>query len=288
MRRKSMKRILICVLSCMLIALLCACSPASKDEVERYVKSNFGKAEYIRTEEVDDREVIYYFQDKEYGFEYYVTSYVSDILIDGAKFGETESKGSNFEEVYYTYVLSQVKDELYGLEEKYGITVLDGLDSEAQLDYKYQFVEIYSTSEDNSRISEAAKKIHDLFAAYDTREYWQDMRVAAYDAQGEKLGIYSYKYDRWFTPQEERDVRYWEEIQNLNDDAKFSRKEQRVFRDTGLDLSQIPTILGSEPTTEDTIVTYYYFTVKGKEYFLADILVSVDGAIRWYTNYEED
>ena len=288
MRRKSMKRILICVLSCMLIALLCACSPASKDEVERYVKSNFGKAEYIRTEEVDDREVIYYFQDKEYGFEYYVTSYVSDILIDGAKFGETESKGSNFEEVYYTYVLSQVKDELYGLEEKYGITVLDGLDSEAQLDYKYQFVEIYSTSEDNSRISEAAKKIHDLFAAYDTREYWQDMRVAAYDAQGEKLGIYSYKYDRWFTPQEERDVRYWEEIQNLNDDAKFSRKEQRVFRDTGIDLSQIPTILGSEPTTEDTIVTYYYFTVKGKEYFLADILVSVDGAIRWYTNYEED
>ena len=288
MRRKSMKRILICVLSCMLIALLCACSPASKDEVERYVKSNFGKAEYIRTEEVDDREVIYYFQDKEYGFEYYVTSYVSDILIDGAKFGETESKGSNFEEVYYTYVLSQVKDELYGLEEKYGITVLDGLDSEAQLDYKYQFAEIYSTSEDNSRISEAAKKIHDMFATYDTREYWQDMRVAAYDAQGEKLGIYSYKYDRWFTPQEERDVRYWEEIQNLNDDAKFSRKEQRVFRDTGLDLSQIPTILGSEPTTEDTIVTYYYFTVKEKEYFLADILVSADGAIRWYTNYEED
>ena len=288
MRRKSMKRILICVLSCMLIALLCACSPASKDEVERYVKSNFGKAEYIRTEEVDDREVIYYFQDKEYGFEYYVTSYVSDILIDGAKFGETESKGSNFEEVYYTYVLSQVKDELYGLEEKYGITVLDGLDPEAQLDYNYHFAEIYSTSEDNSRISEAAKKIHDMFAAYDTREYWQDMRVAAYDAQGEKLGIYSYKYDRWFTPQEERDVRYWEEIQNLNDDAKFSRKEQRVFRDTGIDLSQIPTILGSEPTTEDTIVTYYYFTVKGKEYFLADILVSVDGAIRWYTNYEED
>lgn len=296
MRRKSMKRILICVLSCMLIALLCACSPASKDEAERYVKSNFGKAEYIRTEEVDDREVIYYFQDKEYGFEYYVTSYVSDILIDGAKFGETESKGSNFEEVYYTYVLSQVKDELTALEESYGVVILDGLNAEAQLDYKYQFAEICTTSEaglqgseeDALTASQVAGKVHDLFAAYDTREYWQDMRVAAYDAQGEKLGIYSYKYDRWLTPQEERDVRYWEEIQNLNDDAKFSRKEQRVFRDTGLDLSQIPTILGSEPTTEDTIVTYYYFTVKGKEYFLADILVSVDGAIRWYTNYEED
>lgn len=288
MRRKSMKRILICVLSCMLIALLCACSPASKNEVERYVKNNFGKAEYIRTEEVDDREIIYYFQDKEYGFEYYVVSYVSDILIDGAKFGETESKGSNFEEVYYAYVLSQVKDELYELEEKYEITILDGLNAEAQLDYNYQFAEIYSTSEESSRVLEAAKEIHDMFAPYDTRKYWQEMRVAAYDVQGEKQGIYSYKYDRWFTPQEERDVQYWEEIQRLNDDAEFSRKEQKVFRDTGLDLSQIPTILGSEPTTEDTIVTYYYFTVKGKEYFLADILVPVDGAIRWYTNYEED
>ncbi len=170
------------------------------------------------------------------------------------------------------------------------------MNSEAQLDYKYQLAEIYTISEAGLQVSESdaltasqvAGKVHDLFAAYDTRKYWQDMRVAAYDAEGERLGIYSYKYNRWLTPQEERDVRYWEEIQNLNSDAEYSRKEQKVFRDTGLDLSQIPTILGSEPTTEDTVVTYYYFTVKGKEYFLADVLVTVDGAIRWYTNYEED
>ncbi len=123
MRRKAKKGIILCILSCISIALLCACSPASKDEVQRYVKNNFGKAEYIRTEEVDDREVIYYFQDKEYGFEYYVTSYVSDILIDGAKFGETENKGSNFGEAYYTYVLSQVKDDLTALEESYGVII---------------------------------------------------------------------------------------------------------------------------------------------------------------------
>lgn len=291
-----MKKITKSVLLCLLAVWLCACSPASKEEVQRYVKNEFGKAEYVRTEEIDDREIRYYFLDEEYGFEYYVTSYVSDILIDGAKFGETENKGSNFGEAYYTYVLSQVKDDLTALEESYGVVILDGLNPEAQLDYKYQLAEIYTTSGEGLQVSEAdaltasqvAGKVHDLFAAYDTREYWLDMRVAAYDAEGEELGIYSYKYNRWLTPQEERDVRYWEEIQILNSEAEYSRKEQKVFRDTGLTLSQIPTILGSEPTTEDSIVTYYYFTVNGEEYFLADVLVTVDGAIKWYTNYEEE
>ena len=107
---------------------LCACSPASKEEVERYVKKEFGKAEYVRTEEIDDKTIRYYFQDDQYDFEYYVTSEVNDILIDGAKFGESESKGSNFEKVYYEHALEQVQEELAALEADYGVRILTDFD----------------------------------------------------------------------------------------------------------------------------------------------------------------
>lgn len=43
-----------------------------------------------------------------------------------------------------------------------------------------------------------------------------------------------------------------------------------------------------EPTTEDGMVTYYYFVVKGKEYFLVNIRVATANGTEWYTNYEEE
>lgn len=43
-----------------------------------------------------------------------------------------------------------------------------------------------------------------------------------------------------------------------------------------------------EPPAEDKLVTYYYFTVKGKEYFLADIRISAEDGVEWYTNYKKE
>lgn len=283
-----MKKVNISILLCLVAMILCACSPASKEEVLRYAENEFGKAEYVRTEEIDDKTIRYYFLDEEHGFEYCVTSEVRDILIDGAKFGETESKASNFDKVYYEYVLAQVQDELTALEETYGVTIRDGLEEEAQLGYEYRLAEVYVAEGDSLTAAQAAEVIHDVFVAYDTRNYWEDKEVAAYDTREEKLGSYSCKYNRWLTPQDETDVFYYEQIQMLNSDATFVRKEQKVFKDTNISLEDVPSILGSEPVTEDSMVTYYYFTVDGKEYYLADVLVLVEGSMVWYTNYEKE
>lgn len=275
------------ILVCLLGALLCGCSPATQEEVQRHVEDKYGDAEHIRTEEVSEDEIIYYFCDKEYGFEYFVKSYVNDIVIDGSKFGETESKGSNFEEAYYEYVLKQVKEELTALEEEYEVTILDGFDPEIGLDYKYRFAEVCGV-EDDVTASQVAKKVNDLFAEYDTRKYWHNMEVAVLNAQKEKLGIYSCKYERWMTPEEERDVEYWERIQMLNSEAQYVRKEQKKFQDTGVALTDVVNTLGSELLTEESMVTYYYFTVDGKEYFLADFMVSTGVSHEWYTDYKEE
>lgn len=261
---------------------LCACSPASKEEVERYVKKEFGKAEYVRTEEIDDKTIRYYFQDDEYGFEYYVTSEVNDILIDGAKFGESESKGSNFEKVYYGYILEQVQEELAALEADYGVRILTDFDE------VYRLAEVYFEAGEEALAPEVTKAVKEVFAAYDTRNYWAERHIYAYDAGEIRLGTYSFKYDRFLTPEDEEDVLFYERIEMLNDEAEFVRKEQKVFKDTNISLQDVVDVLGSEPVTEDSMVTYYYFTVNGEIYYMVDVLVDSEGGIAWYTNYQEE
>lgn len=261
---------------------LCACSPASKEEVERYVKKEFGKAEYVRTEEIDDKTIRYYFQDDQYDFEYYVTSEVNDILIDGAKFGESESKGSNFEKVYYEHALEQVQEELAALEADYGVRILTDFDE------VYRLAEVYFEAGEEALAPEVTKAVKEAFAAYDTRNYWAERHIYAYDAGEIRLGTYSFKYDRFLTPEDEEDVLFYERIEMLNDEAEFVRKEQKVFKDTNISLQDVVDVLGSEPVTEDSMVTYYYFTVNGEIYYMVDVLVDSEGGIAWYTNYQEE
>lgn len=265
-----------------LMVCLCACSPASKEEVERYVKNEFGKAEYVRTEEIDDKTIRYYFQDDEYDFEYYVTSEVNDILIDGAKFGESESKGSNFDKVYYGYILEQVQEELAALEADYGVRILTDFDE------VYRLAEVYFEAGEEALAPEVTKAVKEVFAAYDTRNYWAERHIYAYDAGEIRLGTYSFKYDRFLTPEDEEDVLFYERIEMLNDEAEFVRKEQKVFKDTNISLQDVVDVLGSEPVTEDSVVTYYYFTVEGEIYYMVDVLVDSEGGIAWYTNYQEE
>ncbi len=279
-----MKKITKNILICLIAVGLCACSPASKREVLRYAENEFGEAEYVRTEEIDEDAIRYYLRDEEYGFEYCVTSGVNDILIDGAKFGESESKSSNFDEVYYGYVLEQIKDELIALETEYGVRILTGTNEFGKV---YQLAEVYCDSGEVSVAPQTTKAVKELFAAYDTRGYWSEREVAAYDTQDNRLGTYSFKYDKWLSPEDEQDVFYCEQMQMLNNEAKLVRKEQKIFKETGISLNDVPTILGSEPVTEDSIITFYYFDVDGKEYYMADVLVYAEnGAIVWYTNYE--
>lgn len=287
-RRMFRKYLLGAAMTCTALITLCACSPASRKEAEKYATKKYGANEYTGTVELSGNNALqHHFKDQEYGFEYYITSSVNNVVIDGSNFGKTESKTDNFGEAYYTYILNQVQGELDALASQYGVTILSGLSTSAQLNYNYHLAEIYYSGDDTTTVSELSAKVNELFAQYDTRSYWEDKEVAVYDKFGEWLGSYSYKHDKWMTPSDMNDTHFIEIIAMWNSEATYLRKEEKRLMDTGLSTEEIQTPAGSQPLTDNSLVTYYYFEADGQEYFLADVLVTSGPRIDWYTNYNK-
>lgn len=279
---KKFKKISLILLIIALAMLVCSCRPATKSEIMKYAKKEYGKAEIIDIDEVSEDEIIYHFKDKEYGFEYYIKSAVNDILIDGAKFGEHEDKESNFNVEYYSYIAEKLDDRLAELENKYNIEIIEPKVYSGDEDL---LIEINYKIDDTQTAPTISKKVNDLYKEYDSRGYWKVVRTYAYDKNKEKIGCYDLKYDVWMTPEDENDYFYIERAKMLNSKAVYLRKERKPFKDTGLTLDDVTKVIGKATPTENSTVTYYYFEVEGKEFFLADVLVNPHD--RWYSNYDE-
>ena len=277
-----MKKISLVFLLVVLVIFLCSCSPATKSEIMKYAKKEYGRAEIIDIDEVSEDEIIYHLKDKEYGFEYYIKSAVNDILIDGAKFGEVENKYSNFSVEYYSYIAEKLDDRLVELENKYNVEIIEPKVSSGDNDL---LIDINYKIDDTQTAPTLAKNVNDLYKEYDSRGYWKVVRTYVYDKNKEKIGCYDLKYDVWMTPENEEDYFYIEKAKMLNSKAVYLRKESKLFKDTGLTLDDVSKVIGKELPTENSTVTYYYFEVDGKEFFLADVLVNPND--RWYSNYDE-
>lgn len=277
---KKLSTILSCV---MLFLLLAGCSVASENEVVKYVEEKYGEATLVKTEEPSDDKIVCYFKDNEYGFEYYVTSYMNDIIIDGATFGSAENKGSNFDIQYYNYINDTIKADLSAIENKYNvdISISDGT-------YIYYFARIYYKSSDTSDVDMVSKEVSDLYTTLDTRHYWKDLVVEIYDVNDEYLGSYHYEQEAWMTPEDETELFYIEHIENLTSKAVYLRKEQHLFTETGVNINDVVTVLGVPEVTVNSTVTYYIFSVDGEEYYMCDFMVMDDiGGYEWHTNYKE-
>lgn len=281
-----MKRISLILLLMMLAVFFCSCSPATKSEIMRYVKDEYGESELIEKEEVSEDEIIYHLKDEEYGFEYYVKSSVNDILIDGAKFGESESKSSNFNSKYYEYITEQIQNELSKLEEEYQVDIVTSSENYDSSLIKYHtFADVYYLIDDLQTAPKLAKAINNLYKSYDERNYWKNNITEVYSKYENEIGAYYLEYNTWKPTQTENDYFYILKSKALNGDAVYIRKEDRLFKNTGLSLDDVADVSGEDKPTEDTVVTYYYFDLDGKEFFVADVLLNSD--FSYYTNYDE-
>lgn len=276
-------KLLVCIICLILTIALSGCSVASEKEIIRYANEKYGEALLIRTEELSDDSIRCYFKDKEYGFEYYISSYMNDIIIDGSNFGATENKGSNFDIQYYNCMNDFLSDDLSLLENKYNIDI-----SISDRTYIYNFAIINYKSQDTSNVAQVSKEVSDLYTSIDTRRYWRNLDVEVYDYNGNYLGAYHHEQDKWMTPEEEEDLLYIDNITNLTSKTVYVGKEQHPFTDTGVDINDVVIVLGSPEVTIDSTVTYYIFTVDGKEYYMCDFMILNDiGGYEWYTNYKE-
>lgn len=270
----------------LIILIFSSCSVASTSAIQRYAKGEYGSAKYIGTEEEDEKSRICYFEDEEYGFVYCVASRVSDITIDGAKFGESESKSSDFGQCYCKYITEQVEEELLVLEEKYNVEIMTaqekyGAEGRQPSDY---IVEIYCLSEKEQVPSEVALAVYELYKAYDTRNFWKDNKIGVYNAEEEWLGNYEFRDNKFKTPEMIEHDYFVQQGKWKNSKAEYVRKEQKIFKELGISIYDVGHVIGTPEITEDSIVTLYFFEVDGKEFFVGDILMW-DGA--YYTNYDE-
>ncbi len=251
---------------------LCSCRVKSEQQIVRYAQQQFGACELLSEEEVSAGRKCT-FRDKEYGFTYYVASEMDKILIDGSDFGSVEDTKSDFG--------TQYKQEMY----KHCRTALDNVISEyhAQRDDGDSFDFINVTCEANDART-IAEKLSAIIADFDSRQYFKDSHLGFYDRQGKRLGRYQIHQQKWVDADDEYDEFYINEGKSLNRKAVYLRKEKKRFADTGLDPSEVNVYIGEEPYTNDTPVQYYYFSVEGKEFFIADF--ALKGEYGHYTNYD--
>ena len=259
--------------------LLSACHAKSESQIVRYANQNFGSAELVSTESTEKDGKKCTLRDKQYGFEYYVKSEMHDIIIDGSKFGSTESTDSDFSTQYFDLLKSTCQAQFDE------ITQLDRV--EISYEGYYDLMKIKCTA-DKSGFLEAVEKISDIIISFDSRKYYKSKHFGVYDMNDKRLGAYYIHEKRWVDVADEDDDFYIERAKMLNRNAKFIRKEKKLFKDTGFAPDQVQTYLTDPEYTYETPVQYYYFSVNGKEFFIADfILKDHYSDIQQYNNYDE-
>ena len=259
--------------------ILSSCHVKSESQIVKYANQNFGSAELVATETMENGGRKCIMRDKEYGFEYYVKSEMHDINIDGSKFGSTESTGSDFSKKYYELLQNTCQPKFDEIAKSDNIEINDG-DS-------FNFMNIRLTSENNNFLS-SAEKIADIIISFDNRKYYKESYLGIYDMNEKRLGAYYIHEKKWVDADDEDDHFYIERAKMLNRNAKFIRKEKKLFKDTGFAPDQVRISLGEKEYTYETPVQYYYFSVDGREFFIADfILKGHYSDIYQYNNYDE-
>lgn len=279
-----MKKISLIVMVIGLAILICSCGLATESEIMMYAKNHYGEAEIINTDEISESEIKYYLKDSEYGFEYYIRSYLRKTFRDGRECLKSEKKESDFNLAYHNYIVEQIDDEFTKLEDKYNVEIIE--DSVSNKLTRNLVIEINYKKDNLKTAPNLSKKVNDLYMVYDNRHYWKaPSRIYVYDKNKEKIGYYDSESSTWLTSEQEDDVFYIKRGKELDLDAVYLRKEEKLFKDTGLSLDDVADVLGEDSPTENSVVTYYYFEVDGKEFFLADVLVNPNA--RWYSNYDK-
>ena len=172
-REKGLKRTEKAALTVLLSALiftLCACSVPGRHALIKYAKKNYGDCTFISEEHKgsgNDEVRKVYLEDKDTGIKYTVTSGMDDINIDGSSFGYVNSTGSDFEEKYRGYLLSEAGDEIRDLEMENNCVI--------KCEKDYVKVSFYKRVEAAKAYS-VAEECDKILAGYDVK----DMRPSEY------------------------------------------------------------------------------------------------------------
>ncbi len=268
---KNKLRILCLILALLPLMLLAACS-ATKDGVslksekslKNYAQEKCPSCTFIRYETEKYKHTAYFTDDK-CGFEFAVSSEVSEQYFDGAKAGYDERTDNGWHIAYYNYVLDSIKEQSDSICKKYDMTFEREKTPPTIVFLNLKSNKPYSQLKDGLvELGEAVKKA-DVYGKYTDF----DMRVTpASEKYGTFYAFYRFKdgrtgeYDDW---QAYRFMDFAE--QQLGVKCTLDKAEK-------VKLSEVPGIektTGYENSNKNKEIGVYYFTTEnGEKKFIAD------------------
>ena len=283
MKRHSFCKAVILTLIVITALVLSGCGKVrSVNSLYSEAKRNHGDCTIVSKSTSDEKTVVV-LHDKLQDFDYKVSSYMSDIVIDGASFGSLPSDSDTFGIELRKKVLENKKAELDEICKKYN--------SHYELDENFY---IYAPDEKVAeKVSlECAKVIQEenLQSRLDGMMVYTCGNESEKHWDNEHYGSVVLPDIKWLTREDEL-INYYTEMARMQTDenAVFIRTEKGTFADTGAKLDRVVSVLGTNypQSMSDEVVFYYFKSSSDKEYYLCNFNYYDEeyNQMAWYTNY---
>ena len=199
-----MKKICIACILIFSFLFLTGCSSSKEDvklltekEATNYAKEHFGKATIKKIKSKAEDKITYILTDKEYKFDYEITSYIDQFCLDGSC-GDIyyDSTISDFAEQYYNYIISSSKEKVATIEKKYNVSI-ESDDGWNKINGSYKikscatqaaFYSVYN-NEKNIMI-DAAKELADYIKKVDNRAFFNNCSIWVRDNEKNSNDVY--------------------------------------------------------------------------------------------------
>ena len=267
------------------VLLLTGCGfVKSPDALYRQAKETHGDCTIVsKTKTSDLSEVV--LCDTLQNFDYKVTSYMSDISIDGSSFGSLPSVSDEFGLRLREKVIADTEKDIKRICDNYGASYEFCKFEDVML-----FLSIYS--EDEDKAISAAEECAAVIQNDNKNGRLDGFEISAYRDHYDKYGSITLPASAWKTHGEEKAEYYAERARQITGGpVEFIRKEDGVFSQTGADLNRVVNALGTDyPTQKSSAVEFYYFKDQnGREFYVCNFNY-YDKEYRdfsYYTNYKE-
>ncbi len=268
-----LKKAAVAVMLTAMIASVCACSSVkSKRQLINYANETYGKCTLIGAHsngKGTDAITEVHLQDNETGIEYTVTSSLVPVTVDGSTFGYHEQTTSDFERLYYEYLLDEAEYDLALIESSYDMS------------YSFKgnvFILTFNDREGGDNARECAAGFDETLAEYDVKK----MRPCEYLLYVDNvyIGSYDSENDDYVRSRDYYIVDYVHT--NYDPDAKYSTS-LGCYLSEFLSYEEIDRLLPDHDGTPSG--TAYYFTDKDGDMFVAICLDDFgikDGGVRLF------
>ena len=283
MKRQHTGKILLILSLIIMTLMLCGCRDTVKteDEALRYARKNYGDCTLVKTEKPEESRAVYTMKDGQYGFTYEVTSTVSEITIDGSGFGKAEGTHDSYIPSFRDFIMQDAAEDFDYIKNRFSCT-LELSDTATK-----SIMRIKIDSRDTDNAEEITRRAASIFNRYNKRGVLSIYSVTACDMKEKMLGKCGIRSGKWMSAEEVRLKNFKEYARVLDKRSVFVRKEISTLGFTEVSPEDVQKYFYSSddncPQSPDDPVTLYYFSVDGREYYIADFIYTQTGS--YYTNY---